>query len=62
MSHLEKLVNVKIAMLKKKPKAEVKKKYTEYMIEYNKKCRNIIDKAEQKEVYHQYLEYMDGVK
>jgi hypothetical protein len=55
-------VNVKIAMLKKKPKAEVKKKYTEYMIEYNKKCRNIIDKAEQREVYHQYLEYMDGVK
>ena len=41
---LEKLINVKIAMLKNKPKSEVRDKYLEYMNEYDKECRSIRDK------------------
>ena len=48
---LEKLINVKIAMLKNKPKSEVRDKYLEYMNEYDKECRSIRDKVENSKLY-----------
>ena len=41
---LEKLINVKIAMLKNKTKHEVRDKYLEYVNEYDKGCRSLRDK------------------
>ena len=57
---LEKLINVKLAIYSKKPKNEVRDKYLEYINEYDKKCRNVVDKAEQRELFFQYLKYMGG--
>lgn len=56
---LEKLINVKIAMLKNKPKNEVRDKYLEYMNEYDKECRSVSDKADQRRMFYSYLEYME---
>jgi len=55
----KKLINVKVAMLKNKPKSEVRDKYLEYMKEYDKECRNIMDKAEQRQLFYDYLRYME---
>jgi hypothetical protein len=56
---LEKLINVKIAMLKNKPKSEVRDKYLEYMNEYDKECRSIRDKVENRELFYSYLKYIE---
>jgi hypothetical protein len=58
----EKLINVKVAMLKNKPKHEVTDKYLDYFNEYSKVCRNVVDKAEQREVFFQYIKYMERKK
>ena len=56
---LEKLIEVKVSMLKNRPKEEVKTKYLEYMNEYSKECRSIIDKVEQRDLFHKYLKYLE---
>jgi len=55
----KKLINVKIAMMKNKSKSEVRDKYLEYMKEYDKECRNIMDKVEQRQLFYDYLRYME---
>ena len=59
MSLIEKLISVKVAMLKNKPKSEVADKYLDYFNEYSKICRNVIDKAEQRQVFYQYIKYLE---
>lgn len=56
---LEKLINVKIAMLKNKTKHEVRDKYLEYVNEYDKGCRSLRDKIEKRELFYDYMRYME---
>lgn len=59
MSLIDKLINVKVAILKNKPKSEVTDKYLEYMNEYTKECRNVLEKADQRQVFYQYIKYLE---
>jgi len=54
-----KLINLKTAIRKKKPKSEVKKKYQEYFIAYeNFSERTVADKIRFREITQKYWDYM----
>lgn len=64
---LEKIINVKLAIARKKPKHEVEKKYNEYLLTYNLKKDteqglSIADKIRHNELFWKYLSYMSKVE
>jgi len=64
---LEKLINVKLAIARKKPKHEVEEKYMEYIKSYDLKQDTeegltLGDKIRHREIFWKYCEYMSRVE
>jgi len=55
---LEQLINLKTAIRNKKPKAEVREKYNEYLNAYEEEERDVGDKIRNREITQQYWTYM----
>ena len=56
---LDKITEIRVMMIQKKPKQEVLKKYIEYLEEYDKADKTIWDKIEHQDFYYQYQRYME---
>lgn len=55
---LEKLINLKIAMKRNKPKSEIKEKFKDYSTAYDNCDKTIQDKIRHREVFYDYVRYM----
>lgn len=63
VKRLESMVNVRLAMIQKKPKSYVLDKYLTYLHEYdNMENKGIREKIEHRDLFHRYLRYMEMAK